>query len=442
MRYFYKNENSDFYQPKIIENPVFWQVVSLIVFIGTIYAKFKNWSISRLNYIILVSFLVFVGVSIYEFIEAKKYLGNFKRVLSYLVNYADVQRFDTALLNSKTGTGMVTHKYRVLPQTFVYYENKQAHFQVEKVAGWLDADLDKIGEILSSSMGDRWELTSKSVRAQSWFCYTLSPVIQNMRFVPRTINDLRVEPYTLKLMNNLDIHMNELPHVGIFGLTNSRKTTLLLTILLEHIADSDCYFIDGKNEFSVFSSFYPKDRFAVTSLEVMNLFDKVIAIMNERKKKLNAEIAISGRMGLTAYDLRLKPIYVFIDEYASILARFSTPKEKKACSQKLLQLLMQARAYGIYVLYCSQSPSTDVLENQSRSQFGTYILLGSANQDTQRMAFGQVVTSGNVPVGSGYYLEKTAEMTTPQKFQVPDIFTNNLNELSVFEQIYNNRKKN
>lgn len=442
MRYFYKNENSDFYQPKIIENPVFWQVVSLIVFIGTIYAKFKNCSIPRLNYIILVSFLVFVGVSIYEFIEAKKYLGNFKRVLSYLVNYVDVQRFDTALLNSKTGTGMVTHKYRVLPQTFVYYENKQAHFQVEKVDGWLDADLDKIGEILSSSMGDRWELTSKSVRAQSWFCYTLSPVVQNLRFIPQSVDDLKTNAYDLKLMNNLTISMNKLPHLAVFGLTNSKKTTLLLTILLEHIADSDCYFLDGKNEFSVFSSFYPADRFAVSSDEVINLLDRVIAIMNERKEELKIEIAKTGKMGLTAYDLNLKPIYLFIDEYASIISRFTSTKERKACNSKLLQILQQSRAYGIYVLYCSQSPSTDVLENQSRSQFGTYILLGSANADTQRMCFGQTIEAGNVDVGAGYYLEKTAEMTTPQRFEVPDIFENNLNELSVFKQIYNNRKKN
>lgn len=443
MRYAYKNQNNDFYSTRLYESPAFWLCVSFSIgTVAVIYEITKRVSIYFLNLVILVSFLVFTVIAIYEFYEAKKYLKSFKHFVSYLVNYNDVQRLYTSLLNSKMATGMVAHKYRVLPKVWEYHENGNYIFQIEKVDGWLSSDLDKIAEVLSESMGDRFEVTSKNERNESWFCYTLSSVVQNLRFTPQSVDDLKVNAYDLKLMNNLTISMNKLPHLAVFGLTNSRKTTLLLTILLEHIADSDCYFLDGKNEFSVFSSFYPADRFAVSTEEVINLLDQVIAIMNTRKEKLKVEIAKSGKMGLTAYDLNLKPIYLFIDEYASIISRFATTKERKACNSKLLQILQQSRAYGIYVLYCSQSPSTDVLENQSRSQFGTYILLGSANADTQRMCFGQTIEAGNVDVGAGYYLEKTVEMTTPQRFEVPDIFENNLNELSVFKQIYNNRKKN
>ena len=46
----------------------------------------------------------------------------------------------------------------------------------------------------------------------------------------------------------------------------------------------------------------------------------------------------------------------------------------------------------------TQDPSTDVLPQKIRQQFSTRILLGSANSDIQRMALGEVATSGNVEI--------------------------------------------
>ena len=125
-----------------------------------------------------------------------------------------------------------------------------------------------------------------------------------------------------------------------------------------------------------------------------------------------------------------------------MISSFSSSKDKKHCEALMRQLLMQARSCSIIILYASQSPSTDVLSNQNRSQFGTYLLLGSANADVQRMAFGQVATTGNVGHFSGYYLKSTADMDEPQKFYVPDIFSYNLNQVEVFKEIYEKGKQN
>ena len=97
---------------------------------------------------------------------------------------------------------------------------------------------------------------------------------------------------------------------------------------------------------------------------------------------------------------------------------------------------MQARAFSIIILYSSQSPSTEVLSNQARSQFGTYVLLGSANADTQRMALGEVISSGTIGRFSGYYKQETAEMETAQRFYVPDIYKYKLNRLDTFRNLY------
>ena len=114
MRYAYKNQNNDFYSTRLYESPAFWLCVSFSIgTVAVIYEITKRVSIYFLNLVILVSFLVFTVIAIYEFYEAKKYLKSFKHFVSYLVNYNDVQRLYTSLLNSKMATGMVAHKNRV-----------------------------------------------------------------------------------------------------------------------------------------------------------------------------------------------------------------------------------------------------------------------------------------------------------------------------------------
>ena len=92
------------------------------------------------------------------------------------------------------------------------------------------------------------------------------------------------------------------------------------------------------------------------------------------------------------------------------------------------------------VCWCSCSsgnarPSTDTLPSKIRSQFSTRILLGSANQETQRMAFGEVATTGQVEKFRGFY---TCDGLTvqPMRFYVCDLHTYGLNDLTAFEQSY------
>ena len=70
----------------------------------------------------------------------------------------------------------------------------------------------------------------------------------------------------------------------------------------------------------------------------------------------------------------------------------------------MLQVLQQGRSLGVFVIFASQSPSTEVIPQQLRMQLGTVILLGTANADIQRMAFGEVATTGTVPKFTGYYI--------------------------------------
>lgn len=434
MKYFYKKKNSDFYESRLVDSFVFWWISSLVITCVGVYVLVKSNGSNFLKTIVMASALSFAVLSFWQGYQVKRYLGTFKRLLSYLVNFDLVQRLDVALLNARSKGAMRAEAYRVLPKIWLYYENNAFHLKVEKLPGSYSEDLDHLGELISSTLGDRYFLTSKQIsRDESWFLFVCSKLEKNLQWTPSSRNFRLEDPYHVRLMADFTLEFEKLPHLAVFGATGSRKTTTLIAILLQELGRSECYFLDGKSEFSVLKSFMPAKFFAESEDEILALMNHLLKIMNERKKILAEEVKKRGKMGLTAYDIGLPPVFLFVDEYASVKARCSKSKE---LDRLMLQALMQFRSLGMYVVYASQSPSTTVLSTQMREAFSTYVLLGTANGDTQRMTFGQTVTTGTVPTGWGYYLSKVATMPTPQLFVVPNLVKNNLESLELMEKLY------
>ena len=433
MRYFYKDKNSDFYSARLLESPAVWTCISLGI-AGVAFYLVSQGFPADLVKIGLVALAVFLGLASWYAYLYWRYLGSFKHWLSYWGNISLVWSLQTSLLNAKTTGAIASHYYRVLPRIWVNREKEKFFFKVQKIPGSFEEDLDHLSELVGATLGDRWETVGKSLDPSgTWFELVFGLVNQHLRFTPKVLGEIPQKPYILKLMNGVNVDMASLPHLALFGLTGSRKSSTLITLVMETLPTSESYFIDFKREFSVLSSFIPADHFARTESEILNLLERLIKIMKKRADIVNEEVKKRGVMGLTAKQVGLKPIYLVVDEYAAAKASFKKPKE---LDNLMLQCLMQFRAYGIYVLYASQSPNSQVLPVQMREQFGTYILLGTANDDTQRMAFGEVATTGTVPIGSGFYLTKTAQMPTPQRFEVPDFYKYHLNGIETMKKLY------
>lgn len=433
MRYFYKRKDSDFYSARILESPAVWTWISLGTAVGAFYLASHSFPADLVK-IGLVALAVFLGLVLGQAFLYWRYLGSFKHWLSYWANISLVWSLQTSLLNARTTGAVASHSYRVLPRIWVYKEDQRFFFKVQKIPGSFEEDLDHLSELVGSTLGDRWEVVGKSLDPSgTWFELVFGLVNKHLRFTPKSVGEIPQLAYTLKLMNGISIDMSSLPHLAIFGLTGSRKTSTLLALIAEVLPTSEVYFLDGKQEFSVLSSFIPADHFASNEESILDLLSNLIKIMKKRAEIVNEEVQKRGVMGLTAKKVGLKPIYLVVDEYASVKASFKKPKELDSL---MLQALMQFRAYGIYVLYASQSPNSQVLQVQMREQFGTYILLGTANADTQRMTFGEVATTGTVPIGSGFYLTKTAQMPTPQRFEVPDFYKHHLNGIDTLKALY------
>ena len=158
----------------------------------------------------------------------------------------------------------------------------------------------------------------------------------------------------------------------------------------------------------------------------------------KRQRQMADVVKKRKELGLTGFDVKLKPIVIIADEVGSIIAGMSS-KEKKELVSNLLQVVQKGRSVSVFLVMASQSPATTVLPSDIRTQWSTRILLGSATGDVQRMAFDQVATTGGDAKFQGYYMTN-GKTVQPQRFFVPDLYKHDLASMQIFDRLYEERR--
>lgn len=308
---------------------------------------------------------------------------------------------------------------------------------VEKLAGMYD--IDKLTEDINSSFRKKlgaYAVTSAMITTDGLFYkFVLEDVGIDKTWRPATVDDIKAEKYIIKLQEGLEVNLSERAHIAIWGKTGSKKTTVLFGIILQLFSmGADVRFIDGKDEFSAFSGFYPIEKIVSNPDDVFRQLEDILAIIKERQKIMADEMQKRGKMGLKASEVGLRPVVLVADEIGSIVALMDSKQSKKFVAD-LTAIIQRGRSVGVSVIASTQDPSTDTLPQRIRQQFATKILLGSANSDIQRMAFGEVATAGDVEDFRGFY---TCDGLTnqPMKFYVCDLHSYGFNQLNMFETIY------
>ena len=309
---------------------------------------------------------------------------------------------------------------------------------VEKLAGMYD--IDKLTEDINSSFRKKlgaYAVTSAMITTDGLFYkFVLEDVGTDKTWRPATVDDIKAEKYIIKLQEGLEVNLSERAHIAIWGKTGSKKTTVLFGIILQLFSmGADVRFIDGKDEFSAFSGFYPIEKIVSNLDDVFRQLEDILAIIKERQKIMADEMQKRGKMGLKASEVGLRPVVLVADEIGSIVALMDSKQSKKFVAD-LTAIIQRGRSVGVSVIASTQDPSTDTLPQKIRQQFASKILLGSANSDIQRMAFGEVATAGNVEDFRGFY---TCDGLTnqPLKFYVCDLYGHGFNELGTFKKAYN-----
>ena len=308
---------------------------------------------------------------------------------------------------------------------------------VEKLPGMYD--IEKLTEDINSSFRGKlgaYAVTSAMITTDGLFYkFVLEDVGTDKTWRPATLEDIKAEKYIIKLQKGLEVNLSERAHIAVWGRTGSKKTTVLFGIILQLFTmGADVRFIDGKDEFSSFKGFYPSDKIVSDIDPVFEQLEDILAIIKKRQKLMADEVQKRQKIGLKASEVGLRPVVLVADEIGSIVALMDSKQSKKFVAD-LTAIIQRGRSVGVSVIASTQDPSTDTLPQRIRQQFASKVLLGSANSDIQRMAFGEVATAGNVEDFRGFY---TCDGLTnqPMKFYVCDLYSHGFNELGAFERAY------
>lgn len=422
----YKKNANNVYKLPLYSQRWFWLLVVLVVSVAFAVAL-SSWF-----WVVVIAVIFCWGYKVFKRVTKASDLKK------YFTELSAERAITKSLLATMSVNRMQDTPYIAVPNVEVSDSRPlRLEIGVEKLAGMYDIDrlIEDIDASLRGELGN-YAVTSGIVTTDGLaYKFVLEDVASDKTWRPKTPKDLMMKKYHLKLQKGLVINLADRPHIAIWGKTGSKKTTVLLGMILQLFSQgADLRFLDGKNEFSAFEEFYPSDKIASTVEAVQKQIDDLLALIDERQKIMSREVRKRQKMGLKASEIGLQLVVLIADEIGSLVALMDNKQQKKFING-LVAIIQRGRSVGVSVFASTQDPSVDTLPQKIRQQFSTKILLGSANQDIQRMAFGEVATKGDVEDFRGYYISDGLTKQ-PMKFFVCDLYSYGCNDLTFFERAY------
>lgn len=422
----YKKNANNVYKLPLYSQKWFWLLLILVLLV--VFAIiFSSWF-----WVLFISVMFWWTYSVFRHISKA---GGLKK---YFTELSAERAITKSLLATMSVNRMQDTPFISVPKVEVSDSRPRLlEVGVEKLAGMYD--IDKLTEDIDASLRGNlgnYAVTSGIVTTDGLkYKFVLEDVASDKTWRPKTPKDLLMKKYHLKLQKGLVINLADRPHIAIWGKTGSKKTTVLLGMILQLFSQgADLRFLDGKNEFSAFEEFYPSDKIASTVESVQKQIDDLLTLIDERQKIMSSEVRKRQKMGLRASEVGLQLVVLIADEIGSLVALMDNKQQKKFING-LVAIIQRGRSVGVSVFASTQDPSVDTLPQKIRQQFSTKILLGSANQEVQRMAFGEVATKGDVEDFRGYYVSDGLT-NQPMKFFVCDLYSYGFNQLKIFNKSF------
>lgn len=420
----YKKNANNVYKLPLYSQKWFWLLVALVVSVA-FSVLFSKWFLG-----VVIAVMLWWGYTVFKRITKAGSLNK------YLAELSAERAITKSLLATMTVNRLQDTPFISVPKVEVSDSRPRLlEVGVEKLAGM--HDIDKLTEDIDASLRGKlgnYAVTSGMITTDGLnYKFVLEDVASDKTWRPKSPKDLKMKKYHLKLQKGLVINLADRPHIAIWGKTGSKKTTVLLGMILQLFSQgADLRFLDGKNEFSAFEEFYPSNKIASTVEDVQTQIDDLLKLIDERQKIMSSEVRKRQKMGLKASEVGLQLVVLIADEIGSLVALMDNKQQKKFING-LVAIIQRGRSVGVSVFASTQDPSVDTLPQKIRQQFSTKILLGSANQDTQRMAFGDVATKGDVEDFRGYYISDGLT-NQPMKFFVCDLYSHGFNNLKAFKK--------
>lgn len=209
-------------------------------------------------------------------------------------------------------------------------------------------------------------------------------------------------------------------HIAISGVTGAGKTQLIGYLLIELLKrKSRLILIDPKYSDLYSLREYITDTYAQPT-KVAACLRNVVEQMNKRYELHNSQ------WGKDYRDYGLMPVYVVIDEAASLLGTsFTDKKTREEIQSRLLELILRGRQAGFFLILASQRFSSEWIDTSLRAQFTSRFLLGETDKESFKMLFPMLdyndIPYYNAEVGHGLVYVQGKNWTIPRPFTAPNM---------------------
>lgn len=449
--YYERREDGSYQRPLDTCLSFYWGILGLTTLVlyflvnMQIFSDLKKYfyffAIFLLVYTLIL--MVFLGYQVYF------YKSPFKAYDAWTLS----EKMKAKIVEARDLTGFRSLKRIRVPWVVITFPDGRIKIEVAKIPGVKETDIDSLQETFDSCLTGKYRNFAITIKMVSddrlSFIFFAEDVGEDFTWIPQKISDLKQEPYLVKLQQGLTVDLTKSPGgIGIWGSTGVGKSTVAFAIVAQLISNvkekkgSTIIFLDGKSEYKVLSSFYPSQFFCEDSDEIERVLKAVVEKELPYRQKIQERQAFkSKKIGLSAKEAGLGPLIILADEVGNCI---TNRKQRKQIGQYLTTILQRGRSLGCFVIWVTQDPSVSgsmaVLEQGAISQLSTKILLGSAKPEVQREVFGTSISKTNldVPAFRGYYtsLSSKGKPGDIRRYFVPNLYKNNLSQLSTFEKLY------
>jgi len=272
-------------------------------------------------------------------------------------------------------------KISYFPKMYYRLKNGLIYIQVEITLGKYQDQLLHLEKKLETGL--YCELISKELKDSYVEYLLLYDTIANRI----SIDTVKAEHGSLKLMENVYWKYDKLPHMLIAGGTGGGKTYFILTIIeaLLH-TNAVLYILDPKNaDLADLSAVMPEVYYK--SEDITDCIDSFYDNMMARSETM--KLMPDYKTGENYAYLGLEPHFLIFDEYVAFMEMLTT-KENAAVLNKLKQIVMLGRQVGFFIILACQRPDAKYLGDGMRDQFNFRVALGRMSELGYSMMFGEV----------------------------------------------------
>lgn len=300
-----------------------------------------------------------------------------KECINIIINRFQIRKIDIKIRDYIIGTDII--RFNMIPGPRTNYSHIDKHLRDIQV--WLGANAQPIifvedGFIkLDVVRNKRQTVTLREVLTKL-----------NMYYVNGAYKNIKQHLYGVlgvDVLGNpfmIDFSDSNSPHLLIAGQTGSGKSVLLTSLLtsimcMYDVDDIEMYLIDPKKVELVAFKNSPFTKEVITDTESTVKVLKDLVIEMEKRYSIFENLLVKDISSYNKHteEQKMKRILVVIDEYASLV------NQDKVLTNQLETLISElgakARAAGIHLIVCTQTPKAEILTTKIRNNLTCRIAL-------------------------------------------------------------------